>query len=102
MTSTVRALWISLAFVAVGVALLFWARGCSWNEIGIMKLKVVNDTGQTVQIQPCWDLACVDIAGLPTFDLGPGDARRIGGRLGFENDVGQLIAIGVLKPHAGE
>ena len=95
MRPVVRASVWTLAIVGVSVGLLLWARNWSETQIGFMGLKVVNDTPQTVRVQPCWDATCEDTIGLHGTLLGPGHASRVAGQ--WPNDNPELITLGVLE-----
>ena len=66
------------------------------SKITFVDLLVVNDTGRTVTIQPCWDLDCLHIHGLSASVLRPGGTFHSAGN--FPTDIGQQIVFGIRKP----
>jgi hypothetical protein len=59
----------------VGILAAAVLSGCQWDETRFYDLRVVNDTHRPVKIQPCWDVDCVDMNGMPVTVLRPGDSR---------------------------
>jgi hypothetical protein len=61
-------------------------------------LRIVNDTSQTVKIEPCWNPTCGDRTGMPTDTLKPGSYRD---EAAWLNNVGGTVAVAVLPPGSG-
>ena len=87
-----------MAVVAVA-AVLMWEFGPA-NSIRFMRMRIVNDTQRTVKVQPCWDIDCIDIHSLSSSILRPGDVVRGGSLWEWEDDLGHVISVAVLKPSA--
>jgi hypothetical protein len=69
---------------------------CQWDETRFFDLRVVNDTHQAVKIQPCWDVDCLNVYGMPVTVLRPGDSRHESSW--WADDAGQKVAVAVLHP----
>jgi hypothetical protein len=95
--SLFRSLMWSLGIVCAVLLVIFLLRDRG-ASIGFMKLRVLNDTGQTVKVQPCWDMACFDVVGLHETLIPAGASKKIGGQ--WQNNIPSTIVVGVLKPHA--
>jgi hypothetical protein len=98
MASVLRAFGVTLAIVLAILLLIFELRGCQTTRIEFLDLRVVNDTSHTVQIQPCWDLDCIDTHGLPSSVLRPGSSTQESGF--WPNDVGGEAVVAVQRPGA--
>src|SRR5471032_1475910 len=97
MKSILRAAFVSMALVGVAVLAMFLLRD-KGSSIGFMGLRVVNDTQQTVRVQPCWDPACTNTIGLHEAVLHPGASKRVPNQ--WANNTPEEIVVGVLRPHA--
>ena len=84
--------------VALLAGILIGARGCQSGVLGSFDPRIVNDTKQTVQVQPCWDPQCLDTHGMPAAVLHPGASTVVADR--WPNDIGGVIVIDVQKPGA--
>lgn len=93
-----RDLAISLGTVIVLVSvILVFGRSCQSGVLGSLELRVVNDTARTVQIQPCWDVQCLDTHGLPPAVLRP---RASKDETWLPNVGGGVVVVGVQRPGA--
>ena len=81
-----------------GVAAVLMLEFGPANAIGLMRLKVVNNTNRTVRVQPCWDLNCHDTLGLRDSIVRPGQRANVSSE--WADDVVESISIAVLKPAA--
>ena len=66
------------------------------SKISFLNLRVVNDTHQSVRIQPCWDLVCLDTHGLPGAVIAAGRSVQEGGH--FPTDRGGEVVVAIRKP----
>jgi hypothetical protein len=87
--------WVALAAVAV-----VGASACSASIdpsplSEFFDLRVVNDTGQTVKVEPCWDPSCRDRTGMPTSTLEVEGHRDMAP---WSNSVGGTVAVAVIRP----
>lgn len=92
--SVLRAALVSA--LVCGVAAVLMIEFGPTNRIGLMRVKVVNDTNRAVKIQPCWDRDCHDTRGLPEKVMGPGKRGMVSGQ--WADDQVQTISVGVLEP----
>ena len=97
MTSLFRSFLWSLGIVCAVVLVIFSFRDRG-SSIGFMSVRVLNDTGQTVKVQPCWDMACFDVVGLHETLIPPGVSKKVDGQ--WANNIPSVIVVGVLRPHA--
>ena len=93
--SLLRSALVSLAIVAV-VAAVGFAFAPNFS-IEFMRLKVVNDTEQTLKIQPCWDANCWNRIGLDPTIVPPHHTPIVDSR--WENTYWRRISVAVLKPN---
>jgi hypothetical protein len=80
-------------FVPIFAVIVFWR---PTSHITFLDLHIVNDTHETVTVQPCWDLDCLDIHGLRAEVLRPGGSVLATNQ--WPTDVGGEIATGIRKP----
>ncbi len=98
MAPITRAFVVTVGIVLVLAIFMFALRDWRGGEIGYVDLRVVNNTPRTVQIQPCWDLDCLNTAGLRARILRPRESVHVGGQ--WPNDVDQKIVVAIQRPGA--
>ncbi len=88
-----EALIFAAVFVPIFAVIVIWR---PTSKISLLDLRVVNNTHQTVAVQPCWDVDCLDIHGLRAAVLRPGGSFHDSNQ--WPTDVGHEIALGIRAP----
>jgi hypothetical protein len=84
--------WLAL----VGVLAVAGLSACQWDETRFFDLRVLNDTQHPVKIRPCWDQYCLDLNGMPSTVLGPGESKDE--NTWWPKDFGSTVSVVLLGP----
>jgi len=86
----------AISLVLAGIAAVLIIEFGPNQSIGFMRIKVINDTAQTVKVQPCWDIDCLQRNGLAATIVPPHRTPIVASK--WPDDVWNQVAIGVVKP----